>query len=86
MCRIGDPISKALIGLFVDVDLVWRVPLALLCDDDTSTDPVVDNPEADPIFFSELVNVKGVGGREWRRNPVFVSEPFYHSGRQRFSG
>src|SRR6516162_3818180 len=44
MSRACDPFSQASIHIVVDGDCIWRVPLALRRGDDTTFDPVMNDP------------------------------------------
>jgi hypothetical protein len=66
MGRVDDPLSEASIGFFVDNNHVWGIPSPMRRGDDAAFDPVMDDPEAHAIFFTNLTNIQG----PWRRNSV----------------
>src|ERR1700757_997965 len=56
MSRVCDPFSQASIHIVVDGDCIWRVPLALRRGDDTTFDPVMNDPQADAVSRTHLAD------------------------------
>jgi hypothetical protein len=56
MTRIRDPFSQKSINVGVDCDGIWGIPFTMDCGDDTTLDPVMDDPQADTISLANLAN------------------------------
>src|ERR1700730_11248804 len=78
MDGVRDPFSKALICSIVDPDEVRRFPPALLCKDNATFDPVVDDPQADAVSRTNLAYSKRSGGMRWYGNTMLKANPTYH--------
>src|SRR5260370_32997502 len=82
MSRACDPFSQASIHIVVDGDCIWRVPLALRRGDDTTFDPVMNDPQADAVSRTHLADCKRSCGNRRRGGTMLVSKPTYHADRE----
>jgi hypothetical protein len=48
------------------------------CWDDTTFDPVMDDPQTDTISLTNLANCEGSGGRQRGGDTVLVANATYH--------
>ena len=62
----------------------FRVPVRR--GDDAAFDPVMDDPEAHAIFFTNLTNIQGPWRRLGRWYAMFVAQPFDSAERDRLAG
>ena len=86
MGRVDDPLSEASIGFFVGNNHVWGIPSPMRRGDDAAFDPVMDDPEAHAIFFTNLTNIQGPWRRLGRWYAMFVAQPFDRAERDRLAG
>src|ERR1700739_1130714 len=82
MSRACDPFSQASIHIVVDGDCIWRVPLALRRGDDTTFDPVMNDPQADAVSRTHLADCKRSCGNRRCGDTMLVSKPTYHADRE----
>jgi hypothetical protein len=79
-------LSEASIGFFVDGNHVWGIPSPVRRGYDAAFDPVMDDPEAHAIFFTNLTNIQGPWRRLGRWYAMFVAQPFDSAERDRLAG
>jgi hypothetical protein len=48
-------------------------------------DPVIDDPSADPISFTDLVGFKRTRGKRRAGDPMLEPDPAYHAERERLA-
>jgi len=70
---ISDPSSQELVGFVIDRYCVRRVWLALMRNDKSTADPIVNDPKADTISVTDLADIERVVGRSGRRDTVLIS-------------
>src|SRR5262249_25358349 len=70
------------IHIVVDGDCIWRVPLALRRGDDTTFDPVMNDPQADAVSRTHLADCKRSCGNRRCGDTMLVSKPTYHADRE----
>jgi len=73
MRGVDNPLPKQLVGLFVYRYLIWRIRFAPARGNDATSNPVMNDPEADAVSVADLSNIEGVIRRSRRRDAVFVS-------------
>jgi hypothetical protein len=73
MYRIGDQSSKELVRLVINRYCVWCVWLALVRNDKTTADPIVNDPKADTIPVADFTDIERVVGQLGRWDTVFIS-------------
>src|SRR5260370_7774237 len=82
MSRACDPFSQASIHLVVDGDCMWRVPLGLRRGEDTTCDPVMNDPQAEDVSRTHLADCKRSCGNRRCGDTMLVSKPTYHADRE----
>jgi hypothetical protein len=86
MARVGDPFSEALISIVVDRDSIWRMWFALSRRDNTTFDPVMDDPQADAISLANLTDIECSVGRRRVGDTMLEADPTDHVARERLAG
>src|SRR5215471_4908299 len=82
MTRICDPLSQTSINIGIDCDGVWSVPFMVHCRDDTTFDPVMDDPQTDTISLTNLANREGSCRGQGTGDMMLVADPTYHTQRE----
>ena len=86
MTGFGHPLSEAPVVIAIDCDRIGRIWLALDRRDDTTLDPVMDDPEAHAVSCTDLADTERFRRNELAGYAVFVADPAYHADREGLAG
>ena len=86
MARVCHPLSETSILIVIDCDCIWRIRFALRRGDDTTFDPVMNDPEAYAVSLANLSDTERSSGKRWARNAMLVADPTYHANREGLPG
>ena len=85
MSGVCHPFSQPPVSSVIDCDGIWRIWFALCCRDDAMFDPVMDDPSADTISFTDLVGCKRARGKRRTGDPMLEPDPAYHAESERLA-
>jgi hypothetical protein len=85
MSGVCHPLSQPPVSSIIDCDAIRPIWPTLCCRDDAMFDPVIDDPSADPISFTDLVGFKRTRGKRRAGDPMLEPDPAYHAERERLA-